>query len=94
MKLMFGSTVSGPETGRFTAIRFPPITDIQISDSYTSLNLSHLDLDWNFFYGFTSTKTKDTIIEVRQQSASLFQTSQHSKRIFLAEPKMNKITQN
>jgi len=39
--------------------------DIDFGESYKTLNFSHLDFDWEFFYNYIFFKMKDMILEVR-----------------------------
>jgi len=71
---MFVQTISGPEIQKlfsFTQLgRFPPVTDIQFSDSYEMTDVSQFDFDWVFFYGYVGVNVKDMILEVRLHRAS------------------------
>jgi len=34
--------------------------DVDFGDSYKPVNFTQIDLDWEFFYSYTSAKMKDT----------------------------------
>lgn len=65
--------ISGKEAQSFASLLLPPFLDIEFGGS-NNLDLSKLNFDWDFFYGYVGARVKDMILEVRSQRASLTQT--------------------